>query len=162
MHGDGVAYEGRRDVENKPSCMSCHEESLNATPEAEESHSIHGEVVSCSACHTATGYRQCADCHVGGGATASPAILLGNNPRNPSQLTTLRLIPTLRDTFKSRGIEQEKYDELPNFWDAVPHNIQKRTDRTRDCGTCHGEYAYFLEESHLPENGSLKNFELIR
>jgi hypothetical protein len=162
MHGDGVEYDGRRDVENKPSCIDCHEETMNGTPEAEESHAIHGEYVSCTACHTATGYRQCSSCHVGGGATSNPAIVLGDNPRVPGQLTTLRLIPTMRTTFEKVGIKQENFDTLPNYWDAVPHNIQKRTDRTRDCATCHGEYLYFLEEENLPKDGSLKNLELVR
>lgn len=162
MHGDGVAYSGRRAVEDKPSCIACHEQTMNESPAAEESHDIHGENVSCTACHTATGYRQCSSCHVGEGATSNPAIVLGNNPRIPGQLTTLRLIPTVRTTFEKAGIHQENFDALPNYWDAVPHNIQKRTDRTRDCGTCHGEYLYFLEEANLPENGSTKNLELVR
>ena len=162
MHGDGVAYNGRRDVENKPSCIACHEQTMNESPAAEEPHAIHSESVSCTACHTATGYRQCSSCHVGEGATSNPAIVLGDNPRIPGQLTTLRLIPTVRTTFEKAGIHQENFDVLPNYWDAVPHNIQKRTDRTRDCGTCHGEYLYFLEEANLPKNGSTKNLELIR
>jgi hypothetical protein len=162
MHGNGIAYAGRRDVENKPSCIECHANSMDATPEAEEAHLIHEEVASCTACHTATGYRQCSSCHLGEGATSNPAIILGDNPRNPGQLTTLRLIPTVRTTFEKVGIEQEHFDSLPNFWDTVPHNIQKRTDRTRDCNTCHGEYQYYLEEAALPKGGSTKNLELVR
>jgi hypothetical protein len=72
------------------------------------------------------------------------------------------LIPTVRTTFEKVGIEQEHFDSLPNFWDTVPHNIQKRTDRTRDCNTCHGEYQYYLEEAALPKGGSTKNLELVR
>ncbi|HEY9053775.1 MAG TPA: cytochrome c3 family protein [Rectinemataceae bacterium] len=162
MHGDGVEYAGRRDVAIKPSCMECHKDDMEATELAKDAHGSHGDAVSCSACHTATGYRQCSSCHLGEGATSSPAIVLGDNPRKPGQLTTLRLIPTVRDTFKKAGIAQENFDALPNLWDSVPHNIQKRTDRTRDCGTCHSERLYFLDEAGLPKGGSAKNLELVR
>jgi len=162
MHGDGIAYEGRRDVATKPSCLECHKDSMEATEQAKDAHESHGDAVSCTACHTATGYRQCSSCHLGEGATSSPAIILGDNPRKPGQLTTLRLIPTVRDTFKKAGVMQENFDSLPNLWDTVPHNIQKRTDRTRDCATCHSDREYFLKESDLPKGGSLKNLELVR
>lgn len=171
MHGDGTAYNGRRDVQDKPSCIECHEKDIKEDDDEDDDdkdsdepdpHAIHEESVSCTACHTATGYRQCSSCHLGEGATSSPAIVLGDNPRIPGQLTTLRLIPTVRSTFEKAGIEQAHFDELPNFWDSVPHNIQKRTDRTRDCNTCHAEYKYFLEKSMLPEGGSCKNLELVR
>ncbi|OHD21890.1 MAG: hypothetical protein A2Y38_05380 [Spirochaetes bacterium GWB1_59_5] len=161
FHGDGVAYTGRKDVVEKPSCTDCHDLAVLGKDATKETHATHAETVSCSACHTASAYRQCNSCHVGAGATSSPAIILGKNPRKPGQLTTLRLIPTVRDTFKPAGISMTNFDTLPNYWDTVPHNIAKRTDRTRDCNTCHQNGTYYLDESMVPEGGSTKNLELV-
>jgi hypothetical protein len=161
LHGDGTAYMGRRDVANKPSCTQCHSADAEVSDAAKEAHKEHGENVSCSACHTGSEYRQCSSCHLGEGAGASPAMILGDNPRKSGQLTTLRLIPTVRDTFKKVGIEQKNFDALPNYWDTVPHNVKKRTDRTRDCTTCHGGRQHFLEEETIFQGASKKNLELI-
>lgn len=161
MHGSGVMEMDRKSISNKPSCVQCHSSTSEQSDEAKEAHETHGDAVSCQACHTATGYRQCSSCHVGEGAAAEPAILLGRNPRNPDQFTTLRLIPTVRDTFAKKGIAQENYDELPNYWDAAVHNIKKRTDRTRDCAACHSDRKHFLEEEAIPEGLSKKNLELV-
>lgn len=161
FHGDGEAYAGRKDVAVKPSCSDCHDVSAVGKPAIQETHASHAEKASCSACHTATAYRQCSSCHVGAGATSSPAIVLGHSPREPGRLTTLRLVPTVRDTFKPAGITMQGFDALPNYWDTVPHNIAKRTDRTRDCDTCHVDRLYYLEEGRLPAGGSMKNLELV-
>lgn len=161
FHGDGTAYLSRTEVKAKPSCAACHELSYVEKKETKEAHSIHEGRVSCSACHTASAYRQCSGCHLGEGAVSSPAVVLGKNPRKPGELTTLRLIPTVRDTFKKAGISQANFDSLPNYWNTMPHNIAKRTDRTRDCNTCHEEGAYYLEADCLPKDGSRKNLELV-
>ncbi len=161
FHGDGVAYAGRRDVADKPACADCHDIATMGNASTQQAHATHEDSVSCSACHTASVYRQCSSCHLGGGATASPAIVLGENPRVPGQLTTLRLIPTVRDTFAKAGIAQASYDALPNYWDAVPHNMAKRTDRTRDCDSCHEDHTYWLEAGAIPKGLSLKNLELV-
>lgn len=161
MHGNGKAYAGRRDVENKPSCAACHPAGSETTEEAKSAHSDHGDRVSCTACHVGTGYRQCASCHLGEGATSNPSIVLGMNPRKEGQLTTLRLIPTVRKTFEPAGVAQSNFDSLPNYWDAVPHNVKKRTERTRDCALCHYEQENYLTEEKLPEGGSRANLKLI-
>jgi hypothetical protein len=161
FHGDGNAYTSRKDVPVRPLCTDCHDIATMGKDKTKETHATHAETVSCSACHTATAYRQCSSCHLGGGATSSPAIVLGHNPRQPNQLTTLRLIPTMRETFKPAGIDMANYDTLPNYWDTVPHNIAKRTDRTRDCNTCHQEGTYYLEAEKLPKGSSTKNLELV-
>ncbi len=161
FHGDGSGYTSRKDVPVKPQCSDCHDAATMGKASTQETHATHAEAVSCSACHTASAYRQCSDCHVGSGATASPAIVLGHSPREEGRLTTLRLIPTVRDTFKPAGIAMPNYDALPNYWDTVPHNVAKRTDRTRDCNTCHEEGLYYLEAERLPKGGSTKNLELV-
>jgi hypothetical protein len=55
----------------------------------------------------------------------------------------------------------DNFDKLPNYWDAYPHNIKKRTDRTRSCDVCHLEKKHFLTEETLIKNGSKANKELI-
>jgi len=162
MHGDGKAYASRREVANKPSCIDCHDPT-EGSDQAVGTHAEHGDgdFVSCSACHSSAAYRNCSGCHLGGGAMATPAMHLGINPRNPEQVTTLRLIPTVRDTFKSAGIRQADFDALPNYWDTVPHNTRKRTDRTRDCDVCHVEKENFLTEEKLIPGGSQANKKLI-
>jgi len=161
MHGDGTAYAGRREVAGRPSCAACHPSGSEKTDKAKEAHADHGDKVSCSACHSSAEYRGCASCHLGEGATSSPQFILGDNPRKPGQLTTLRLVPTVRGTFEKAGIAQASFDELPNLWDAVPHNTKKRTERTRDCAVCHAEKRGLLTEEGLPAGGSAANKKLI-
>lgn len=161
LHGDGNVYASRRDVINKPSCTSCHDITKIGKADTKDTHAQHADKASCSACHTASDYRQCSSCHLGEGASSSPALVLGMSPREPNKLTTLRLVPTVRDTFKPVGLSMSNFDSLPNLWDAVPHNVAKRTDRTRDCNTCHFNPKYYLNEDKLPANGSIKNLELI-
>ncbi len=161
FHGDGKAYPDRTKVAVKPSCVTCHPLEYLGNDSTKETHETHDGRVSCSACHTASSYRQCSSCHLGEGARSSPAIVLGKNPRNPKELTTLRLIPTVRDTFQKAGIAQASFDALPNYWNTMPHNIAKRTDRTRDCNTCHQEGLYYLEAKMLPPGSSKKNLDLI-
>lgn len=161
FHGTSGVASGRKDVANRPSCTDCHDIATMGKDSTQETHATHLEHVSCSACHVTSEYRQCSNCHEGSGATAKPGLVLGKSPRNPKELTTLRLIPTVRDTFKHAGVTMSNYDSLPNYWDAVPHNLAKRTDRTRDCNACHVEGAHYLQASDLPEGLSLKNLELV-
>jgi hypothetical protein len=76
-------------------------------------------------------------------------------------VTTLRTVPVVRDTFLSAGIKMEHFDALPNYWDTVPHNIRKRTERTRSCEVCHEEKKGFLNKDTLLKNGSKANEGLI-
>lgn len=160
MHGDGTVYASRRDVASRPTCLQCHD-TEEGSEKAVRAHRDHVGWVSCSACHSAAPYRNCSSCHVGEGATSNPGLFLGKNPRNPDEVTTLRLVPAVRDTFKKVGISQANFDSMPNYWDTYPHNIKKRTDRTRDCAVCHEEKTYFLTEEMLIKGGSEANKKLI-
>jgi hypothetical protein len=88
-------------------------------------------------------------------------MMLGRSPRDKKTLTTLRLIPTVRDTFAPAGIKMENFDALPNYWDTPAHNIRKRTDRTRNCDACHVDRKNFLTKEMLIKNGSKANDDLI-
>jgi len=116
--------------------------------------------VSCYGCHSGSAYRNCNDCH-GGHAAASPGMILGRSPRDKKVLTTLRLIPTVRDTFAPAGIKMEHFDAVPNYWDTPAHNIKKRTDRTRKCDACHVDRKNFLTKETMIKNGAKANEDLI-
>ncbi|MDP2852718.1 MAG: cytochrome c3 family protein [Smithellaceae bacterium] len=161
FHGDGKAYESKNQVKDRPACRSCHKPGSEKNPAAKMSHEMHADKVSCYGCHSGAEYRNCQQCHAGTGATAKPEMILGKNPRDKKTLTTLRLIPTVRDTFAKVGIKMENYDALPNYWDTPAHNIRKRTDRTRSCDTCHVERKNFLTKERLIKDGSRANEGLI-
>jgi len=161
MHGDGKAYTAKNQVKDRPTCQSCHKLGNEAKMTAKISHAKHQGKVSCYGCHASEVYRQCQNCHMGTGATSKPATYLGLNPRDRKTLTTLRLIPTVRDTFAKAGIRMENYDALPNYWDTPAHNIRKRTERTRSCDTCHVDRTGFLTKELLIKDGSKANEGLI-
>jgi len=157
FHGTSGAMASRKAVPDRPACVTCHKPGQEKTEQAKSSHVQHSATVSCTACHSAAPYRNCYDCHLGKGATAKPAFILGLSPRDKKTVTTLRVIPTIRDTFKSAGIAMANFDALPNYWDTTPHNIRKRTERTRSCEVCHGEQKDFLTKETLIKNGSRAN-----
>lgn len=162
FHGDGKEYRSRREVAGRPSCVGCHPAGQEKSPKSREAHGKHGGKLSCVACHASAAYRNCYDCHLGKGATAKPGFILGLNPRDRKTVTTLRLVPTVRDTFEKAGIKQAGYDTVPNYWDTIPHNIRKRTERTRSCEVCHVEGKDFLIKETLIKGGAKANEELIR
>ena len=122
---------------------------------------IHKDKVSCQGCHSSGQYRQCYSCHSVHGSKAQPGFILGLNPRDRKTLTTLRVIPTIRNTFEPEGIKMENFDALPNYWDTPAHNIRKRTDRTRNCDVCHVDRKNFLTKEMLIKDGSKANEGLI-
>ena len=146
---------------DRPRCTDCHEPGRESKPTARVAHLKHRDSASCYACHSAGEYRQCYSCHLGAGAEAKPGFILGTSPRNHKEITTLRVIPTVRDSFKPAGIQQARFDALPNYWDSPIHNIRKRTDRTRRCDTCHEDRKGFLTMETLLKDGSRANMELI-
>lgn len=161
FHGDGNAYLSRQERKDKPSCIQCHKPGEEKTEKARSAHADHRGRLSCTSCHSSAPYRNCYDCHLGKGATSKPAFILGLNPRDKRTITTLRVIPTVRDTFQAVGIKMERFDALPNYWDTVPHNIKKRTERTRSCEVCHEEKRNFLTKETLIKDGSKANEGLI-
>ena len=161
FHGDGQRYMTKQEVKQRPKCTDCHETIESEKLSVRVAHDVHRGKVSCYGCHTDGQYRDCYSCHMATGATSKPAFALGINPRNPEQVTTLRLVPTVRDTFAKAGIEQEHFDRLPNYWNTPAHKIKKRTDRTRSCDSCHTQKTGFLTEKDLLEDGSRLNRGLI-
>ncbi|MCE5281198.1 MAG: hypothetical protein LLG93_03765 [Deltaproteobacteria bacterium] len=161
FHGDGTAYRAKEEVRDRPSCRDCHRLGGEAKLTARIAHLKHQDKVTCFGCHASAEYRNCSDCHVGGGSEAKPGFMLGMSPKNKRQVTTLRLIPTVRDSFKSEGIGMERFDRLPNYWDTPAHNIRKRTERTRNCDACHEDRKGFLTKDKLIKDGSKANLDLL-
>jgi hypothetical protein len=161
LHGDGNMYQTRKEVKDRPSCTKCHKAGQEATDKARKAHATHREKLSCAACHSSAPYRNCYECHLGKGATSRPSFILGMSPRDPKVITTLRVIPVVRDTFVAEGIKMEHFDALPNYWDATPHNIAKRTERTRSCEVCHKEKKDFLTKERLIKEGAKANERLL-
>jgi len=161
FHGEGGPYTSRRDVKGRPACINCHPAGQEKKAKAKTAHALHAGKASCTSCHSSGSYRNCYSCHEGPGSTSKPGFFLGRNPRDGKTLTTLRLIPTIKDTFAESGITMDNFDKLPNYWDAYPHNIKKRTNRTRSCNACHVEGKDFLTEEMLIKDGSKANKELI-
>lgn len=160
LHGDGTAADSKRNVKGKPSCTDCHK--LNASAASGKIHQQHVNKTNCQACHVASEYNQCSSCHVGKGAAPSQAFLLGTDPQNKDRLVTLRMTPVARDTFASKGISMDNYDQITNFWTAPVHNIRKKTARTRTCSPCHTENKEgFLNEKVFPKGGAKQNSSLI-
>ncbi|HSR36121.1 MAG TPA: hypothetical protein VLL73_02985 [Desulfurivibrionaceae bacterium] len=157
MHGDGKQYGSRHEVPGRPNCASCHPES---SAKAKSAHDQHRDRLTCNACHSSGPYNNCYNCHLGKGAQMKPGMILGKDART-GKVSPLRVVPTVRDTFAAAGIKQENFDALPNYWGAAPHNIKKRTDRTRSCETCHQDRKYYLEKENLIPNGSKANEPLI-
>lgn len=156
MHGDGIMYKSKNNVKDRPKCQSCHKDKGNQI-----AHTIHKDKVSCQGCHSSGQYRQCYACHTVNGSKAQPGFILGKSPRDKKTLTTLRIVPTIRNTFEPRGIKMENFDKLPNYWDSAVHNIKKRTNRTRSCDTCHVNKEGFLKQEDLLKDGSKANEALI-
>ena len=161
LHGDGKAYQLKEEVRDRPRCTDCHEPGREVKLTARVGHLKHSGNASCYACHSAGEYRNCFNCH-GGHSEAKPGFYIGTSPRNHREITTLRIIPTVRDTFKPFGIKQAHFDALPNYWDAPIHNIRKRTERTRNCDTCHEDRKGFLTMETLLKDSSRVNLELIK
>ncbi len=161
LHGDGHRYAGRRDRRTKPDCRSCHPPDRKQSQKAQKAHATHDGVLSCTACHSLSTYKNCSGCHLGKGAKATTGFFLGRNPHRPTEVTTLRRVPAARDTFASAGLEMSRYDTRPNYWDAVPHVINKLTERTNNCYMCHVVKMGFLKAADLDGEASKANRRLI-
>ena len=158
IHGgpEGVAANDNI-VRNRPKCTDCHKLGKETKATARLAHAKHKGNVSCYGCHSQGDYQNCYNCHIGKGSTARLGFILGVDPGDKKILTTLRAIPVSRDTFLGAGIKMENFDEVPDYRATSVHNIQKITERTRSCDTCHVKRKGFLSKDTLIKNGSKAN-----
>jgi hypothetical protein len=161
MHGDGKQAASRREVAARPRCETCHPAGEEKAEKAREAHEKHQGKLSCTACHALSSYKNCSNCHLGKGGQSRIGFFLGRSPSNKNIVTTLRLVPTVRDTFANAGIAMENYDALPNYWDTVPHVMRRVTERTTNCAMCHLAKMGFLTRSNLIEGGARANEDLL-
>ena len=162
LHGNmGGAPSNKRMEGNKPQCRDCHEPGKEAKTTAKLAHARHEGTVSCYGCHSQGEYNNCYNCHIGTGATTRSGFILGAHPEDKKVLTTVRAIPVARDTFRSSGLKMEHFDQVPDYRATPVHNIQKITERTRSCDTCHVKRKGFLSKGSLIKNGSKANEGLI-
>lgn len=162
LHGNmDSPSSGKRVAGNKPKCRDCHEPGKEAKTTAKLAHRRHEGKVSCYGCHAQGEYTNCYGCHIGKGATAKSGFILGAHPDENRVLTTLRAIPVARDTFADSGLKMERFDQVPDYRATSVHNIQKNTERTRSCDTCHVKKKGFLLKESLPKKGSKANEKLI-
>ena len=161
LHGDGTAYASRRQVKAKPACADCHPFDETQSQKARQAHEPHEGILTCTACHAISTYKQCTGCHLGAGGKSKSGFILGPDPENPSVITTLRTVPTVPDTFKKAGLSMTHYDQVPNFHAATPHVIRKQTERTNNCAMCHLVKVGFLTKSKLIPGGAKANETLI-
>lgn len=146
---------------SRPKCLDCHKLGKEKKITARLAHSRHTGRVSCYGCHSEGEYTNCFNCHIGKGATSKPGFFLGVDPGNKKTLTTLRAIPVARDTLLSEGIKMESFAEVPDYRASPVHNIQKSTERTRSCDTCHVKRKGFLSRELLIKHGSKANESVI-
>jgi thiosulfate/3-mercaptopyruvate sulfurtransferase len=162
LHGDGSAYPDRHAVKTKPSCLTCHPQAA-AEGSPIEQHAVHGGKVSCVVCHS-TVYKGCESCHVGAGSKSSLQFKIGlsSRPDAPYRYTLLRHVPTVRtmlDPTVKDGLPG--YDAVPTWKDTTPHNIQRKTPRTRSCNNCHGNARIFLKASDLNSAEAAANSTVV-
>ncbi|MCX5804448.1 MAG: cytochrome c3 family protein [Proteobacteria bacterium] len=161
LHGDGNMYLTKNETKARPKCKDCHKTGGEAKATVKLAHSKHEGKVSCYGCHSQGEYRNCYNCHMGKGSTSKPGFMLGKDQRHEKTLTTLRLIPIVKDTFLKAGIKMEGFDNVADYKATPVHNIKKRTERTRSCDVCHVEKKDFLTREMLIEKGSKANENLI-
>ena len=149
LHGDGKIYGHRYDVENSPSCISCHKKIYSKNSKNRKVHIIHSDRAECYVCHSQK-YKNCYSCHVGYRdgkpfTKTSPSSLdfkIGLNThrskKHPQKYSVLRHIPVARTTFEFYGKDLLKnFDSLPAWKRATPHNIRRKTAQNSSCSSCH-------------------------
>jgi len=156
-HGDGTEYAHRYDGEPGVQCLDCHEE---AAPDKStiQAHQVHMGKLDCYVCHVSGPYKNCYDCHVAvddGGlpyfetADSEMDFKIGRNPiqseNRPWNYTLVRHVPVTTNTFAFYGEDLlPKFDSLPTWKYATPHNIQRVTPQNQSCEHCHDNPGAFL------------------
>ena len=176
MHGDGVQYNHRYEMQLMPRCETCH----SSENSSNEYHEEHWNDMSCQSCHSQD-YKSCNDCHAGAGGLQRPSYMSFKIGRNPNRnlrdypYVVLRHIPIAENTYSAWGVGAlPGYSEVPTWKYSSPHNIKRWTARTdttggRECfEACHltasDTTGYFLRQSDLDilsTNEAAANSELI-
>jgi len=161
LHNDtNENMQNRYDAANLPRCETCHppDEIYNNI----EQHKVHGSKVQCQVCHSQK-YANCTTCHVGQDGKGlsyfknpetKMILKIGLNPRQskkrPEKWVLLRRVPAnpgLFDFYTKNALTN--FEDLATWKYTTPHNIQRKTYRSRECNNCHGNTKLFLTEKDV-------------
>ncbi len=163
LHGMAAAGEQKERYDGKPApaCLDCHP---NAAPGKGQvmQHNLHGDKLACQVCHSVAN-KSCYSCHVQTTDKGQPffkiepsvlSFKIGLNPKKsadrPWDYVVLRHAPIDPTNFDFYGQDVlAKFDALPTWKYATPHNIQRNTPQTKTCDSCHGNAELFLSEKDL-------------
>lgn len=156
LHSDANGnLHNRYDAANLPRCVTCHP--LDEINNDIEQHAVHGDKIQCQVCHSQK-YANCSICHIGKdrkGLTyfinpgTKMTLKIGLNPLQskdrPEKWVLLRRAPAnpgLFDFYVEDALTQ--FNAQPTWKYTTPHNIQRKTFRSRACNNCHGKTQLFL------------------
>jgi thiosulfate/3-mercaptopyruvate sulfurtransferase len=174
MHGTGAAYEHRYKVENAPLCIDCHKDILAANAPNLETHKTHQANTDCEVCH-AQAYKNCSSCHIAKNEKGVAFFKtkeswldfkIGLNPapdkRHPEQFVVVRHVPVDHESFDfyAKGA-LTRFDRLPTWKFATPHNIQRKTPQNAACNNCHGNAKLFLQAKDVDPKELKANAKVI-
>ena len=162
LHHDGKqGLHSRYDVDNLPRCVTCHPMN-KGNDDGIEQHAVHAGKVQCQVCHSQK-YANCSSCHIGKdkkglkyfkNPETIETLKIGFNPRQsksrPEKWVLLRRVPAnpnLFDYYVKDALTN--FNSIPTWKYTTPHNIQRKTFRTRACDNCHGNAKLFLTEKDV-------------
>lgn len=174
MHGTGKRFDHRYSVDNGPKCAQCHGAIYEATAPNSTTHRDHKDKASCYVCH-AQDYKNCASCHVGKDAAGQPffktaktwmEFKIGKNPArtplHPEKYVVLRHVPVSHDTFAYYAPNAlGRFDSLPTWKPATPHNVVRKTPQNSTCNNCHGNSKLFLLQDDVDKSERRANSGVI-
>ncbi len=163
LHGMGEAGDQKERYDGKPApaCLDCHPNAAAGKGQIMQ-HNIHGDKLACQVCHSVAN-KSCYSCHVQTSEKGQPffkiepsvmTFKIGLNPKQsadrPWTYVVLRHAPIDPTNFDFYGKDVlAKFDALPTWKYATPHNIQRNTPQTKTCDSCHGNADIFLSEKDL-------------
>ncbi|HEX9115170.1 MAG TPA: hypothetical protein VGA61_03820 [Anaerolineae bacterium] len=161
LHGMTGAKSERYDGKPAVVCTSCHPTVVGGKDGIQQ-HALHGDKVACQVCHSVE-YKNCYSCHTEkndkGQAffKTDPSVMafkIGLNPKKsadrPWEYVVLRHPPSDPNMWDFYGKDLlTKFNDLPTWKYATPHNIQRVTPQNKSCNNCHGNGDLFLNAKDL-------------
>jgi thiosulfate/3-mercaptopyruvate sulfurtransferase len=172
LHGDGVEYQSRWEVQGLPDCTNCHRGLPDFSSQVAAHMIPNHQSVSCQVCHSVA-YNNCFACHSyvdeNGKYHRTPGqklamFKIGRNtvPGYPYAYVPVRHNPVDRQAFDYFGENLLPFfDEYPNWKTAAPHNIQRVTPQNRTCDSCHGNRSLFLTQEDLDPADARANEQVV-
>ena len=161
LHGMTGQPSMRYDCKPAHACTDCHPNAVAGKGQVQQ-HNLHGDKLACQVCHSVA-YKSCYSCHLQTNDKGQPffkiepsvmTFKIGLNPLKstdrPWNYVVLRHAPVDPNSFGFYGKDiLGKFNALPTWKYATPHNIERSTPQTKTCNGCHGNAAIFLNEKDL-------------